>query len=208
MKDNKIERLIDNIKDYVDSCKFKAFSNTDIIVNKDQMDQLLNELKSKIPRELEQSRQILQNRQDILEDARNKAQELINKTTEKTSALVNEHQIMLEAYRMADEVVDKAMTQAQGIIDSATMEANELKSSAMDYTDNILAQVEQLVHYYLEQSNARYNNLYSSLEECLSIVQNNRAELAPPEAPIEEQVELLLNDDMDTGTIDIIENIE
>lgn len=195
MKDNKIERLIDDIIEYIDSCKFKTFSNTEIIVDKDQIDSMLSELKNKTPKEFEKCQQIIAGREDILNDARNKAQALIDKATEKTTALVSEHEIMLEAYRRADEVVDMATAQAQEILDNAIMEANGYRDSAMAYTDEILAQVEGLIGHYMEKSNATYNSLYDQLGECMDIIKANREELAPPEAPLDEQVKQLLSDE-------------
>ena len=34
---SRIEQIIDEIEDYIDSCKFQGFSNTKIIVNKDEI---------------------------------------------------------------------------------------------------------------------------------------------------------------------------
>ena len=39
---NKIEQIIGEIEDYIESCKYQSFSNTKIIVNKDELEDLLN----------------------------------------------------------------------------------------------------------------------------------------------------------------------
>ena len=41
---SRIEQLINEIEEYIDSCKFQALSNTKIIVNKEELDALLVEL--------------------------------------------------------------------------------------------------------------------------------------------------------------------
>ena len=41
---SRIEQLIDEIEDYIESCKPKFMSSTEIIVNKDEIDELLREL--------------------------------------------------------------------------------------------------------------------------------------------------------------------
>ena len=38
---SRIEQIIEEIEEYIDSCKFQPLSTTKIIVNKDQMDELL-----------------------------------------------------------------------------------------------------------------------------------------------------------------------
>ena len=46
---NKIEQIIGEIEDYIESCKYQSFSNTKIIVNKDELEDLLSELRRKTP---------------------------------------------------------------------------------------------------------------------------------------------------------------
>ena len=42
---SRIEQLIGEIEEYIDSCKFQALSNSKIIVNKEEMEELLVELR-------------------------------------------------------------------------------------------------------------------------------------------------------------------
>ena len=44
---SRIEELIDEIEEYIDTCKYKAFSTDIIMVNKAEMDDLLRELRMK-----------------------------------------------------------------------------------------------------------------------------------------------------------------
>ena len=46
---SRIEQIIEEIEEYIDSCKFQPLSTSKIIVNKDQMDELLRELRMKTP---------------------------------------------------------------------------------------------------------------------------------------------------------------
>ena len=49
---SRIEQLISEIEEYIDSCKFQALSNSKIIVNKEEMEELLVELRMRIPDEI------------------------------------------------------------------------------------------------------------------------------------------------------------
>ena len=40
---SKIEQIIDEIQEYIDSCKYQPLSNTKIVVSKDEMDELLRD---------------------------------------------------------------------------------------------------------------------------------------------------------------------
>lgn len=179
---SKIEQLIDEIEDYIASCKYKTLSNTHIIVNKEEIEGLLRELKMKTPDEIKRYQKVISNKEAILNDAREKAAALIKEATDQTNELINEHEIMLQAYEQANEVVTLASAQAQEILDSATVEANNLRASAVQYTDDLLAHVEEVVAHYINTSGARYDALMDSLNECYETVRANRAELRPQEA--------------------------
>lgn len=191
-KQSKIELLIDEIQDYIDSCKYKALSNNIILVNKDEMDSYLMELKKNTPEEIKHYQKIIANRNAIMaeadkarNDAKLEAQEIVNKAISQTNELISEHEIMQRAYDQANEIINLAASQAQEIVDSAVIEANGLKESATQYTDSLLAHVEEVTSHYINQSGNDYNNLISSLNECVETVKANRSELYPQTSPVE-----------------------
>ena len=70
---SRIEQLINEIEEYIDSCKFQPLSTTKIIVNKEELDELLVELRLRIPDEIKQYQKIISNQDAILSDAHSKA---------------------------------------------------------------------------------------------------------------------------------------
>ena len=176
---SKIEQLIDEIEEFIDGCKYKTLSNTHIIVDKTQIDELLRELRVKTPDEIKRYQKIISNKEAILADAREKASALINEATVHTNELINEHEIMQQAYAQANEVVTLASNQAQEILDTATIEANTMREAAMKYTDDMLANVENIIAQAMEGSAFRYEQLMSGLSNCYETVKANRAELFP-----------------------------
>ena len=176
---SKIEQLIDEIEEFIDGCKYKALSNTQIIVDKEQIDELLRELRMKTPEEIKRYQKIISNKEAILADAREKAASLINEATVHTNELINEHEIMQQAYAQANEVVTLATNQAQEILDNATIEANTMREAAMHYTDDMLANVENIIAQSMEGAAFRYEQLMTGLNNCYETVKANRAELFP-----------------------------
>lgn len=176
---SRIEQLIDEIEEFIDTCKYQALSNSKIIVNKEEIDELLRELRMKTPDEIKRYQKIISNKEAILNDAREKAEALINEATIHTNELINEHEIMQQAYAQANEVVSLATKQAQEILDSAMLEANSVKASAIQYTDDILGNLENFVSHSIEMSKSQYHNLIASLEGCNEVIQANRSELYP-----------------------------
>lgn len=176
---SRIEQLIDEIEEYIDGCKYKALSNTHIIVEKEQIDELLRELRMKTPDEIKRYQKIISNKEAILNDAREKAQALINDATIHTNELINEHEIMQQAYAQANEVVSMATRQAQEILDNATIDANNVRAGAIQYTDEILGNLENIIGHAMNTANAKYQDLVTSLSSCNDIVRANRSELYP-----------------------------
>lgn len=176
---SRIEQLIDEIEEYIDNCKYKAFSTDIIMVNKAEIDDLLRELRMKTPEEIKRYQKVLANTEAILDDARTKAADLIKNATAQTTELVSEHEIMQRAHEQADEIVAMATNQAQEILDNAMIEANNMKTAAMQYTDDILANLENILKQSIEISTRDYNTLVGNLQEIDHVVTSNRAELAP-----------------------------
>ena len=74
---SRIEQIIGEIEEYVDSCKFQPLSTTKIVVNKEEIEELLRELRLKTPDEIKRYQKIINNKDAILEDAQTKADALI-----------------------------------------------------------------------------------------------------------------------------------
>ena len=176
---SKIEQLIEEIEDYIDSCKYKPLSSTVIMVNKEEIEELLRELKAKTPDEIRRYQKIISNKEAILNDAREKAEALINEATIHTNELVNEHEIMQQAYAKANEIVTMATKQAQEILDTATVQANTFKAQAVQYTDEALGSMEEILTHAMNEASAHYDGLLQSLGQYNELVKSNRAQLYP-----------------------------
>ncbi len=176
---SKIEQQIDQIEDFIDSCRYQTFSKTNIIVDKDELDALLEELRARTPEEIKHYQRIINNKEAILEDARRRAEEMLNEATVHTNELVNEHEIMQQAYAQANEIVRLATQQGQDILDKAISEANAYRSSAAQYMDEMLAQLEQNTVSARNNLTSIFSNFHSEMSDYIDTVRQNRAELLP-----------------------------
>ncbi len=181
---SKIEQLIDEIEEYVESCKPVPLSSGKVIVNKEEFDELIGELRKHTPEELKQIRKIINNKDAILEDAKAKAEALVNDAAIRTSQLLSENQIMQQAYSEADGIIMKASQEAQAILDNAMIESNQLREAAVTYMDNMMAEMERIFESAMDSNNTRYQEVQNSLNHYYQIVKANREELHPA-APVE-----------------------
>lgn len=179
--ESKIEQLISELEEYVESCKPKLWSSSEIIVNREEIDDLLHELRRKIPEEIAMHRKIINNKEAILSDARSKAQALIDEATAHKNEMISEHEVIRQAYEQANGIVNLAVKQAQDILDKATMEANELRTQASRYMEERLVDLEAVIRSAIQSSNTNYGKLMGSLEQHHNLIESNIRALHPDE---------------------------
>jgi len=185
---SRIEQLIGEIEEYIDGCKFQPLSNTKILVNKEELEELLVELRLRIPDEVKQYQKVISNQEAILNDARSQADSILEEATAQTNELVNEHEIMQRAYETANQVIEQANAQAQAIVDAAVNDANNIRQGAIQYTDDMLRSLQNMITHTMEGAQGRFDAFMSTLQSSCDIVTSNRNELSGSvhEAPQEQ----------------------
>ena len=175
---SRIEQLIDEIEEFVESCKPQPFSQTKIIVPKDELFELLTELRLKTPDEIKRYQKIIANKDKIINDAQAQAERMLEETTAYTNKLVEEHQIMLKAYERAEEVLNAANAQAEATINEANANAEEIRLNALQYTKELVDNLENIVSGALTISQEHSRGLIDGLSSSLQVLKENQDALA------------------------------
>ena len=180
---SRIEQIIEEIEEFVDSCKFQPLSSTKIVVNKEELEELLRELRMKTPDEIKRYQKIISNKDAILEDAQNKADAIIKEAQEQAEKIVSESEIMQTAMQQSSQLIEQTNNQAQEILDKATEDANSIRISAIQYTDEMLENLEKIMSHTIDAAGTKYSNFINSIQSCYDIVSKNRSELSPQTEP-------------------------
>lgn len=175
---SRIEQLINEIEEYIDGCKFQPLSNTKILVNKEELEELLVELRLRVPEEIKKYQKIISNQDAILREARTQADAMVAEATAQTNELVNEHEIMQRAYAEANSIIEQAQAQAQAIVDGAVTEANNIRQGSVQYTDEMLGSLQTIIKHSMDGAQGRFEAFMSSMQSSFDIVSSNRNELA------------------------------
>jgi len=183
MASSRIEQIIEEIEEYIDSCKFQPLSSTKIVVNKEELEELLRELRMKTPDEIKRYQKIISNKDAILEDAQQKADAIIAEANTKAQQIVSESEVMRIAVEQSKQLIDETNAQAQDIMDRATEDSNNIRMSAIRYTDDMLANLEKIMSHTIDTAGTKYSNFINSLQSCYDIVSKNRSELSPTVEP-------------------------
>ncbi|MDD4189645.1 MAG: ATPase [Eubacteriales bacterium] len=118
------------------------------IVDREEIFEIINEMRLKLPDEIKQAVWINDERQKILQEAKKQANSIVEDAESRIPTLVDEHEITQKAYDKSEE-----------IIAAAQKNAKEIRNGTNDYADGIL------------------NKLEDILRDTLNIIERNRQEL-------------------------------
>jgi cell division septum initiation protein DivIVA len=139
--------LLEELEDILENSKSVPFSGKSV-VDKDEILEIIKEVRLKLPEELKQAKWIKEERQRILVEAQKEADDIVKEAENRIISMINENEITKKAYEKKAE-----------IIETANEMSREISKGTKDYADNIL------------------QGLEVALEDALKIIQNNRKEL-------------------------------
>jgi cell division septum initiation protein DivIVA len=128
-----IER-IDELQVLVEEAKSVPLS-TSAVINRDEVLELLAQLKQEVPDEIRQARWMARDRDELLGRARSESDRVLAEAREQRDRLLTR-----------SEIVHAAEREAERIIDAAKESAARLRGEAEDYIDQKLAAFEILLN--------------------------------------------------------------
>ena len=146
--------LLDELEDIIDKGVTVPFTGR-CLLDKDELMELIQEIKLKLPDDLNQAKWLKNERQNILNDAKNESDKIIKEANDRLISMIDENEITKGAKEQAKAIMDKAMSDAKAT-----------KDASFQYTDTLLENVENVVTGAIQE-----------LEQCIAIVKNNRNDL-------------------------------
>lgn len=139
--------LLENLEEIIESGT-KVPLSSKVMVDKEELSEILEEIRIKLPDELKQAKWVKEERQRIIMDAQKEADQIVKETETKIISLVDDH-----------EITRQALAQKEEIIESADKVAREITTGTREYADALLERLEEI------------------LREALNVVHDNRKEL-------------------------------
>lgn len=153
--------LLETIEEVLENCKSLPFSNKSI-VDKDQILDIVKEIRLKLPDDLKQAKWVREERNRIIQEAKKEGEDIVKEAENRIIAMIDEH-----------EITKKAYDEKQKIIESANEMARQMSEGTKEYADNILAELEDTI---LSLKN-NISTAQATLESAVSTIKNNRKEL-------------------------------
>ncbi|MBN8869263.1 MAG: ATPase [Solirubrobacterales bacterium] len=148
--------LIDKLDDLVHNARPVPLTDQ-VRVDREEIYDLLDQMRATIPEEIKQARWIVKERQEMLEEAKRESERVVREAREQQARLVSDEEVTKQAERAADEIVEDARARER-----------EIRLGAEDYADEIL------------------NTLEVNLQKFTAAVQRGRDRLAGRDEPLEE----------------------
>jgi F0F1-type ATP synthase membrane subunit b/b' len=123
-------QLIDKLDQLVRSAKHRPFGD-DVRVNKQDTRAILDEMRTTIPEEIREARWIVQERQELLSEAKREADRIAEQAREHQAELVSGHELIRQAERATEEIIEGAHARER-----------EIRLGVEDYADEILDTLE------------------------------------------------------------------
>jgi len=139
--------LLETLEDLMERSKTIPFTEKGI-VEKDEVLEIIKEIRLKLPDELKQAKWIREERGRILQEAQKEADDIVREAENRIISMIDEHEITRKAYEQKAE-----------IIETANEMSREISKGTKDYADSVLEGIEV------------------ALEDALKVIQNNRREL-------------------------------
>lgn len=175
---SEIEDIIDSIEDFIEECKPAVFSSGKITVDRDQMESLLEELRSRTPVEIKQYQRVLKNKDAIIEQARKQADAIIAEAKAKSNQMMSENEIMQQAYAKANEVVGIAKKDADEILTKATEDANSIRLSSLRYSDQLMSDIGNVLQSAIDTTQTGMGNYLNTMKKYLDTINVNRSQIS------------------------------
>lgn len=177
MNPSRIEKAIDEIYEYVESCKPSKLYPNKVTVSKDELYDLLDALRMCAPEEIKRYQKIINNRDEIINEAQTQAEKIMNQAQAQTQQLLDQNELVQTAYAQAEQIVQKAQAQAEQIVAQAVGESDQVRTSALYYTSDLLGEAGRNIETSLKELESKSTMLISALKRDIEVIKNNRAEL-------------------------------
>ena len=123
--------LIDKLDELVQNAKGVPLSQDQVRVDREEIWEIIDQMRSTIPEEIKQARWIVKERQEMLAEAKRECDRLLGEAREQATREASQTEIVKLAERQAGDIVDDARRQAR-----------ETRLEMEDWADSILSTLE------------------------------------------------------------------
>ena len=172
MNPSRIEQAIDEIYNYVEECKPSKLYPSKVVVDREQLYDLLDELRLCAPEEIKRYQKIITNRDGILNEAQQRAEDMLSQAQQQTAQILDQ-----TAYQRAEDIMRQATEEAERLVNAAQDESDQMRKAALLYTNDLLSEAQGHVEESLKEIDNKSRMLTSALKNSIQLMRSNKEEL-------------------------------
>ncbi len=157
--------LLDQLEDIIEEGK-PSFLSGKISIDREQLIDVIRDIRLKLPTEVQQSIWIVEERNKILAEAQKEAHIIIEEAHEKLETLIEQH-----------EITQYAKERAEQIIETARHDARQIHMGSVEYAEELFKDVEMKLKTTLETVHREVQHFEGYITDVLREVYDNRQEL-------------------------------
>lgn len=148
---NDVNRLIDMLYEQIEDAKSPALKPNLSMVDRDELLDLLDELRAQLPIEIKRAQELLAARDKFVEDAKRDVERIMRQAELEAKAKVSD-----------SEILNAARQKSQSIVNNAEERSKRLYQVANEYAEDALARTEEAIQMALDevkQSRVRFRSV-------------------------------------------------
>ncbi len=169
MENGKAKQLLDRIQDLVGDGQNVPFAAGKVLVNKEEVLEIVEELKTTIDLELKAYHEITDKRSKIIKEAEQEADEIIAEAEEAASRI--------RLSKPSPLYVDRKVKSLGKQDRQALRTANEIYAASIIYTNEMLMEINETVNQAYNMISMESDRVLESLRKKSEIIENNKKEL-------------------------------
>lgn len=177
MNPSRIEQAIDEIYNYVEECKPSKLYPSKVVIDREQLYDLLDELRLCAPEEIKRYQKIITNRDGILNDAQKRAEDMLSEAQQQTAQILDQNELVQTAYQRAEDIMRQANEEAERLVNAAQAESDQMRKAALLYTNDLLNEAQGHVEESLKEIDNKSRMLSSALKNSIQLMKSNKEEL-------------------------------
>ena len=174
-----ILHLIDRLEDLVAEARRMPMGQN-VLIDRRRILELIDQMRSAVPWEVKEARDIAANKEAILEEARREGEGIVHKAELEAAQKVEDSALMKQAETQADETVQRAEERAQEIVDDAQSQAQSRMLQAEQAASNQMDEADRYALEMLRRLEAQLSAFTTTVQAGIESLTDRAAENEPP----------------------------
>ena len=131
-----VSTILDEIENLVVDAKRMPLTNS-IFISESDLVRLLDNLRQELPNELANAQEIMDSRDEIMNQARGESEQIISRAKETADQMTDQSKIVQESQEKAQLIMEQTKAQSKELFENSYQQARQLRLNANNYANQV-----------------------------------------------------------------------